>query len=718
MLREYDESEQDSPLTPALQVTYSDFKLLAKTEIYYLFEAKSLRAPNPIHTIRVLNSDSEFVKENLEIAISIFIKEMLNIMTIDPKSVIINSFEVSNGGRRMAFAALPYAPLSYELEQRKELVDAEESKEKTEPETPFSKLSEVKNMIADVFLDVEFLFREFKSNDCSPILTPESIYRFKESGAYFLGDWVTALLNEDRQNYNSALSTWGSIPSSEFSNEMLGIGLSLLQLNGVEKETLSIIRNAIKEENNALLGILIKGAISDLPKELRDFLERMLNKNSIMRPKFSEFSEYESKRKLKTKNKMDVNPHSWSLEKKKGDNNEQLEFLILNVIKRRTDITDLNLSDYKIGNKGIEILQKLDACIDVTKLKLNNSGVGTEGVAALSKNISWANLTVLSLDNNEIGTEGAAALSRNTSWTNLKVLGLDNNEIDAEGAAALSKNTSWINLTKLDLDNNKIGAEGAAALSKNTSWTNLAELGLNNNEIGAEEAAALSKNTSWTNLTQLDLDNNKIDAEGAAALSKNTSWINLTKLDLDNNEIGTEGAAALSKNTSWINIKVLCLDNNEIDAEGAAALSKNTSWTNLTQLDLDNNKIGAEGAAALSKNTSWTHLTVLDLDNNEIGTEGAAALSKNTSWTNLTQLYLNNNKIGAEGAAALSKNISWTNLAELGLDNNKIGAEGAAALSKNTSWNNLAQMYLGNNKIGAEGLRVLKIRWLNLSIAQ
>ena len=118
----------ESPLPLTLKIDYSDFKLLTETEVYYLYEAKSLRSPNPIHTIRVFNSTSKFSTENYEIAVTLFIKELLYLMTIDPKSVIVNSFVVSNGGKKMAFAALPYIPLSYELKQKGGLAAEEEKK--------------------------------------------------------------------------------------------------------------------------------------------------------------------------------------------------------------------------------------------------------------------------------------------------------------------------------------------------------------------------------------------------------------------------------------------------------------------------------------------------------------------------------------------------------------------------------------------------------------
>jgi len=38
-------------------------------------------------------------------------------MTIDPGSVILNSFEISEEGKKIAFATLPYAPISSHIQQ-------------------------------------------------------------------------------------------------------------------------------------------------------------------------------------------------------------------------------------------------------------------------------------------------------------------------------------------------------------------------------------------------------------------------------------------------------------------------------------------------------------------------------------------------------------------------------------------------------------------------
>ena len=204
MLKESGYEDDNSPFPSGYTECYSDVTLLSETDIYYVFGAKSMFGSRSIYTIRAFNSNSKFSKENFDFAFSLFIKEMLHLMAIDQKSVIINSFKVSHEGKKMAFAALPYIPLSYELEEERKL--AKEKKENFKGISALNNFEGVKDMIADLTLDLEFLTKGFKIQDCSKILVPESIYRFKESGACFLGDWVKTLLVYDDRQLESTIS--------------------------------------------------------------------------------------------------------------------------------------------------------------------------------------------------------------------------------------------------------------------------------------------------------------------------------------------------------------------------------------------------------------------------------------------------------------------------------------------------------------------------------
>ena len=425
--------EEDNLLTANIIISYSDVKLVSETSLYHLYEGKSKYAPNPSHTIRAFNFNSDFVKENFDAAATLFIKELLHLVSIDPKSVLIDSFEIND--QKMAFAALSYAPLSYQIQKIQDSMMNEESKAGMKP-NEFSDIKCIENMISDLLLDVEFLSKEMKITDCSRILVPNSIYKFKESGAYFVGDWLTALMSGDQLLAQTG-TTLKRSPSLLIPKEMFSLGLSILELNGIHPETIKELREMEGKKQilfeETLKGLLFGKSFESMSKELKKLLKRMMDSNVNVRPGIEEFKEIKSARRkqlLKEDCKLEINIADNAL------NSEDMMFLINKIMTKWVNLSVLNLQ---------------------------NNNIGVEGATALSKNTSWTNLTALNLIGNNIGVEGALALSKNTSWTNLAILDLSFNEIGGEGALALSKNSSWTNLTTLNLWNNNIGAEGATA---------------------------------------------------------------------------------------------------------------------------------------------------------------------------------------------------------------------------------------------------------------
>ena len=139
-------------------------------------------------------------------------------------------------------------------------------------------LKSVKDLLADVLLDVEFLHKELKSKDCSQILVPESIYKFKESGALFLGDWKSALESDNDQNLNLMNITSQADPPPIISEELLSLLVTILELNGVNLDEIEGIRKMMKDKHIFLEKIL-RETIIEMPKELKELLEKMLNKD-------------------------------------------------------------------------------------------------------------------------------------------------------------------------------------------------------------------------------------------------------------------------------------------------------------------------------------------------------------------------------------------------------------------------------------------------------
>ena len=468
-------------LTPTLESSYERIKPVdpeisetPETSLYYLYEGRSKYAPYPTHTIRAFNFNSKFAKENFDAAATLFIKELLHLMSIDPKSVLVNSFEIHE--KKMAFAALPYAPLSCQIQKKRDSKLEKESKEGAKKPPEFSDTNCIENMISDLLLDVEFLSKEMNIKDCSSILVPKSIYQFKKSGAYFLGDWLTPLMSA-KQLATETGTNIKKLSSIEAPKEMFSLGLSILELNKFAPEVIQKLRE-MDGNNQKLFETTIERLFSDqrfenMSKEWNKLLRRMACTNVKVRPEIEEFFTKKSVRRkklLEEDYRLEINLAQDSL------NDDTLEVLIKKIMTKFVELSVLDLKKNRIADKGVIELGQNTSWKNLTTLNLFWNNIGAEGAIGLGKNTSWMSLTTLNLERNHIGAEGAIGLGKNTSWTNFTTLNLERNHIDAAGAIGLGKNTSWMNLATLNLSWNNIGAEGAIGLGENTSWIHLETL--------------------------------------------------------------------------------------------------------------------------------------------------------------------------------------------------------------------------------------------------
>jgi hypothetical protein len=294
--------KEDTLLTPIIRFSYSDIRLISETPLYHLYEGKSRRPPCSIHTIRTFDNNSKFAIQDYDTAASLFIKELLHLIAIESNCVLVNTFEISDGGKKMAFASLPYTPLSSQIQQDQNLKITEDKKRS---KSEFNDIKCLKDIITDILFDVEFLSKELGIRDCSSILRPHSIYRFNESGAYFLGDWLTAVMSE--VSPNQIVTTLSVLPSlPKIFKEMHSLGLSILELNGIDPEKVKKLRE-METKEDVMSDTFLKNLIVDeglhISEELKNLLERMLDINLNFRPKFDEFKTHKSaRRKIQPKN--------------------------------------------------------------------------------------------------------------------------------------------------------------------------------------------------------------------------------------------------------------------------------------------------------------------------------------------------------------------------------------------------------------------------------
>lgn len=285
-------TDQYKYLTSSIKFSYSDVKLISETQLYYLYEGKSKSAPYQSHTIRAFNFNSAFAQENYDAAASLFIKELLHLVSIDPTIVLVNTFEIND--KKMAFAALTYAPIS-QITQN--LISNKGTKEDTS-QSEFSSIARIKDLISKVLLEVEYLSKELKIQDCSSILTPQSIYRCKESGKYFLGDWLTAIMKDGQMSTEIGTSFNKQSDAPVKPREILSLGLSIFELNRVNVEIIKRLRE-MEEKKDILFGPVVNGLFSTkeldgVPKELKDLLEMMVDSNESKRLKCIELVKHDN----------------------------------------------------------------------------------------------------------------------------------------------------------------------------------------------------------------------------------------------------------------------------------------------------------------------------------------------------------------------------------------------------------------------------------------
>jgi hypothetical protein len=647
-------------LTPGITLGYADLTLIgqeAEDMGYLTYKGKS-KMTGEEHQIRVFNQNSKMAKENINKAITIFLRETLRLCALNKEVIIQDTLEFHEN--KLCYAI---KPMSFPSLSKNSL--------------------EIPRMLEDLIEDLKYL------THCGIAqVSAAQIWKLGENSdksQYFVQDWNQVLWKSQEKEEKKRAGPNNKMVDTTLASDLIEkenvchLALGLLETFGLEIKGLELLLELGGQlyQKNIKLAVdeIVKEILGNNGKSYSDLLIEMLDASPLKRPSLEKIKvRVKQIREGKTNKEQQAHPFT------QAQNINQL------AEERKIESTQEYMS---IPYQKLESAKLREYLEDP-----NPSSFHT-----------------IKLFRQNIGAEEVKYLSQNTTWVNLRELNVSYNPIGAEGAKYLSQNTSWINLQTLHFFSNSIGAEGAKYLGQNTSWINLRELNLYNNSIGTEGVKYLSQNMTWVNLLVLELAANSIETEGAKYLSQNTSWINLKVLGLASNSIGAEGAKYLSQNTTWVKLQDLNLAGNSIETEGAQYLSQNTSWINLKVLVLGINSIGAEGAKYLSQNTTWVKLQDLNLTGNSIGDEGAKYLNQNTTWINLKELGLNDISIGAEGAKYLSQNTTWINLEKVKLERNLIGEEGAKYLSQNTSWINLKELFLRENSVGPEGAKVLKARW-------
>ena len=169
------ENENRFSIPPKTKLTYENFKLITETASSKIFEARS-RNSGERHTIRVLDSTKDFVSNNFDGALTLFIQELLHLQNRCPGSVLINTLEINTDQQQVACAIHPCGLLSLQLDEIQEFTNLKNPKV-------------IERLLNDVMSDVEFLWRDLQMRNVKAVVNPENIYYLKKNGIFFLGDW-------------------------------------------------------------------------------------------------------------------------------------------------------------------------------------------------------------------------------------------------------------------------------------------------------------------------------------------------------------------------------------------------------------------------------------------------------------------------------------------------------------------------------------------------
>ena len=278
------EKEIEKLILPKTKLLYEDFKLVAETSTYKVFNARA-RASREYHSIRVLDCTKDDTKANGAHAATLFIQELLWLQHRDPGSVFTNTFEISENGSQFACATLSYLPLSRQLDGTAEIINPKD-------------FNTIEKLLSDVLSDVEFLWKDLQLRKILDTLGPENIYFIKEKERFFLGNWGKIYEKPQPTASNlSATSTYASettknkkVSAQDLAEEIQALAFAVLKMNKVNCDKLQDLL-AAPILQIATYDFMMKSALKkSFPEseKLRGLIGRMLSLDFQNLPKLEE----------------------------------------------------------------------------------------------------------------------------------------------------------------------------------------------------------------------------------------------------------------------------------------------------------------------------------------------------------------------------------------------------------------------------------------------
>ena len=283
--------QEQFTIPPKTKLFYEDFKLVAETSTYRVFNARA-RASSEWHTVRVLDCKKEYVEANNDHAATLFVQELLWLQQSYPGSVFTDTFEISGNGKQMACATLPYRPLSCQLSGSENVINPNDSKV-------------IEKLLSDVLSDVKFLRKDLHLENILDSLGPENISFIKEKNRFFLGNWAKIYEAAQFEALNvSTATTYAAEPAKnkmlspqDLAEEMKALACAILKINNLDYtalETLQAIPNLETSVYNFAVQSLLTKCFPDSEK-LRSLIGKMLSPDFRNLPNLEELIVKEDK---------------------------------------------------------------------------------------------------------------------------------------------------------------------------------------------------------------------------------------------------------------------------------------------------------------------------------------------------------------------------------------------------------------------------------------
>lgn len=138
----------------------------------------------------------------------------------------------------------------------------------------------------------------------------------------------------------------------------------------------------------------------------------------------------------------------------------------------------LNLSDNKIGWRGLNHLLEHAPPNKLEALALDRTGIGNEGLKLLARSPTLSNLRVLSLSGVHMAPSGLEALMQSEHLGALEALVLDDNNLNDRHLASFASSRNFGNLRSLFMANNPLRAHDTIRIFRRTNISGVKVLDL------------------------------------------------------------------------------------------------------------------------------------------------------------------------------------------------------------------------------------------------